>query len=282
MPLIFGCIAPHGSVIPGSAEAEKSPKTTAAMRQLGERMRAAEPDTVVVVTPHGVRVDGAVAISYSERVAGDLTEPAAGGSHDSQIHVEFDVDRDFARTLGEKAPAAGVPVAMIHYGATSGPHDLYPLDWGGLVPLWFMGEQFERKPRVVVLVPSRHLSLEQLAAFGRVIADAAAETESRVALIASSDLSHAHQQDGPYGYHPAAAQLDAWIEESVKTGDLARMLHPDMDLVGKAFPDGLWQIAFLTGATQRVPMSGEFLSYEVPTYYGMLCAAFTPAAQAAS
>jgi aromatic ring-opening dioxygenase LigB subunit len=206
-----------------------------------------------------------------------VTEPAAGGSKDSEIHVEFDVDRDFARTLGESAPANGVPVAMVHYGATSGPHDLYPLDWGGLVPLWFMGERFEPKPRVVVLVPSRALSLETLAAFGRVIADAATATESRVALIASSDLSHAHQEDGPYGYHPAAAELDAWIEQSVKDGDLTRLLHPDMDLVSKAFPDGLWQIAFLTGATQRMPMTGEFLSYEVPTYYGMLCAAYTPA-----
>jgi hypothetical protein len=38
--------------------------------------------------------------------------------------------------------------------------------------------------------------------------------------------------------------------------------------------DSLWQKAMLAGALSIVPMQGELLSYQVPTYYGMICASF--------
>ena len=72
MPLIFGCIVPHGSVIPGTPGADACTATTAAMHEIGRRLAAVQPDTVVVVTPHGIRVDGALAVSYTERAAGVL------------------------------------------------------------------------------------------------------------------------------------------------------------------------------------------------------------------
>ena len=34
--------------------------------------------------------------------------------------------------------------------------------------------------------------------------------------------------------------------------------------------DGIWQALILQGVLERVPMDGELLSYEAPTYYGML------------
>ena len=70
MPLIFGCIAPHGSVcIRGLPGAEEWAATSAAMETMGQRLEAAQPDVVVVVTPHGMRVDGAMAISLSVTVS---------------------------------------------------------------------------------------------------------------------------------------------------------------------------------------------------------------------
>jgi aromatic ring-opening dioxygenase LigB subunit len=45
-------------------------------------------------------------------------------------------------------------------------------------------------------------------------------------------------------------------------------------LVEDAKPDSLWQMAMLAGALSRVRMHGQLYSYQVPTYYGMLCAGF--------
>jgi aromatic ring-opening dioxygenase LigB subunit len=278
MPLVFGCIAPHGDIIPGSPGAEQSAATTAAMRAMGQRLATQEPDVVVVITPHGMRVDGAMAVSLSERAAGGLEESLFVGGEAQRIQLDLAVDQPLARAILANANAADVPVAALHYGATSGPHDCYPLDWGAVVPLWFLGAQFARQPRVVLVVPSRALPLDALQRFGHAVASAAAATESRVALVASSDLAHAHAESGPYGFHPAAAQFDQAVVTAVKAGDLARLAATDGMLVRDACPDGLWQILVLAGALGHTPLQGEFLSYERPTYYGMLTAAYTVAA----
>ena len=276
MPLVFGCIVPHGNVIPGTPGAEKCATTTAAMQEIGRRMEAARPDVAVVVTPHGMRVDGAMTVSLSERAAGALDDPMVENGKLRLVAVDFAVDRDLARSLVEGATAAGVPVAAVHYGATSGPHDRYPLDWGAVVPLWFLGAHFTEQPQVVVMVPSRVLPLDVLARFGQVVAEAAMASANRVALIASADQAHAHRDDGPYGYDPAAAAFDEWMVEAIRAGDLERLLQADMELVRRACPDALWQTLVLAGALRHTPMRGELLSYERPTYFGMLAAAYTP------
>jgi len=45
-------------------------------------------------------------------------------------------------------------------------------------------------------------------------------------------------------------------------------------LVREAKPDSLWQMAMLAGVLDRAEMKPRFHSYQVPTYYGMLCAGF--------
>ena len=51
----------------------------------------------------------------------------------------------------------------------------------------------------------------------------------------------------------------------------------DPDFVDGAKPDSWWQMAMLVGVLSVVPMRGELVSYQVPTYYGMLCASYHPA-----
>jgi aromatic ring-opening dioxygenase LigB subunit len=41
-----------------------------------------------------------------------------------------------------------------------------------------------------------------------------------------------------------------------------------------AKPDGLWQMAILAGIVDRVKLKSQLLSYQVPTYYGMICAEY--------
>ena len=47
-------------------------------------------------------------------------------------------------------------------------------------------------------------------------------------------------------------------------------------IVDAASADSLWQLAVLHGALGD-RFRADFLSYERPTYFGMLCAAFEPA-----
>jgi aromatic ring-opening dioxygenase LigB subunit len=267
--LVFACIAPHGGmVIPdiGGAEGRQALATRAAMEELGRRMAAARPETIVLVTPHGLRIDGAFSLLDTGRVAGQL------GGAGRVVSVEFQVDNALNAAIVAAAP--DLPVARLVHGAPSDPASCLPLDWGAVVPFWFMGRTLTPKPRVVVACPDRRLDWALFPRFGAAVRRAAAELGRRIAFIASADLAHAHDPRGPYGFDPAAAEFDAATVEAVAAQDLGRLLTFDSAWVARAKPDALWQILNLHGALAGTALRGELLSYEAPTYFGMLCAAY--------
>ena len=51
-----------------------------------------------------------------------------------------------------------------------------------------------------------------------------------------------------------------------------RLIDLDEGRARDAAIDGLWQTLMLSGVLDVTPMNVELLSYEAPTYYGMLVA----------
>ena len=65
----------------------------------------------------------------------------------------------------------------------------------------------------------------------------------------------------------------------MKRDALGELLRFDKAFVGEAKADSFWQMLMLHGAIAD-RWHGEFLSYEAPTYFGMLCASYLPKNQA--
>ena len=103
------------------------------------------------------------------------------------------------------------------------------------------------------------------------------DRKKRFVFIASADQAHAHSRSGPYGYSPAASRYDSFVVDAIQDNDLKRLLSLDPRLVERAKPDSLWQMTLLAGVTEVVPSQSQLLSYQVPSYYGMVCAGFEPA-----
>jgi aromatic ring-opening dioxygenase LigB subunit len=253
--IVAAAIAPHGM------PAFEPGPTRDALEEIGRRVAATDPETIVVVTPHNVHVSGHFAVVDAAAVAGTLAE---WGEADRAL--ERPVDRDLAAALVAKAE---VPIVSVSYGGNDAATALSPMDWGTLIPLAFLPEL-----PVVMVSPARDRALSEHEELGRAIADAAADT--RVALVASADHGHAHDPDGPYGFDPAAAAYDALAVELVGENRLAE-LGRLTELVEAAKADSLWQLAVLHGALGE-GFDVELLAYEAPTYFGMLCAAYAPAA----
>jgi aromatic ring-opening dioxygenase LigB subunit len=269
--LVFGCIAPHGGMlIPGidGPDGRKARATRAAMEELGRRVEAHRPDTIALITPHGTSVPDAFSLLDSGRVAGEL------GGNGRSVTVEFRVDNELNAAIAALGDERGVPVKRIVRGNPEDPSSCLPLDWGAVIPFWFMGRGMSPPPRVVVAAPHYDLDWNLYSPFGEIIRVAAEGLGRRLAIIASADLGHAHDPRGPYGYDPAAAEFDAVACEAIRQQDLGRMLHLDRDWVERAKIDALWQMLNLHGAIDGQGFRGELLSYEVPTYFGMLCAAY--------
>ncbi len=63
--------------------------------------------------------------------------------------------------------------------------------------------------------------------------------------------------------------------EAIEGGRLSDIMKLKPSLVGEARADSLWQMVMLAGVLEEVPMTGRLYSYEVATYFGMLCAGYT-------
>jgi aromatic ring-opening dioxygenase LigB subunit len=177
------------------------------------------------------------------------------------------------------------------YAGNRRDQSVMPLDWGILTPLWFLGHDRNMPghgdvlaeppaedvgPPAVIMTPSRSLPRYTLVEFGRAVAEAATADTRRIGFVASCDWGHRHTPAGPYGFHPEAAAVDSEVVDAVKANDLLRLIDLDEDRARDAAIDGLWQTLILGGALQLAPMNVELLSYEAPTYYGMLVAAWAP------
>jgi aromatic ring-opening dioxygenase LigB subunit len=149
-----------------------------------------------------------------------------------------------------------------------------PMDYGTLVPLWFITKYTRKKPKVVIVTPSREIPLSQNYEFGRLAAELAQERRNRYVFVASADQAHAHKKSGPYGFSKAAAKYDRFVLDAIRENRIRSIMNLKRKFVKDAKPDSLWQMTMLAGVLNNVPMEAELFSYEVPTYYGMACAGF--------
>src|SRR5581483_2752108 len=239
MPIVFAAIAPHGSIaIPelcGDGEAGLAARTTAGMEELGRRFAAAEPESVVVLTPHGVHVEGAFGVVVAAGHAGTL-----GGSNGAAIGLSCRSDRVLALELLVRLWADEIPAVGLSFGGNDPSDAVMPMDWGTLIPLWFMGGRAEPPLPAVVMSPARDLPASEHVRAGAAIA--AVASDRRVALIASADHGHAHDPHGPYGFDPASADYDARIVDVVGRNTLAELLDLDERFVEEAKADSWWQL----------------------------------------
>ena len=108
----------------------------------------------------------------------------------------------------------------------------------------------------------------------RSIGRVAAASRKRIALIASCDHGHGHDAKGPYGFTPKSREFDQAVVDLITNGDGLRFSRLGSAFAREAKADSYWQMLMLEGALADDRWKGELLSYEAPTYFGMLCAAF--------
>jgi aromatic ring-opening dioxygenase LigB subunit len=271
--VVFACISPHGSeIIPDLSGDmfEAFAETRKGLEKLAEIIRDKAIETIVLATPHGLRLEATIGVVISEFTEGSLQ------ANGNVVKVRCTCDRELARAILENAKKADLPAVGANYGTSEGPASCMPLDWGALVPLWFLIHRNSNTPKVIIVTPSREIPLQLLTRFGQVIGETAQASRKKVAFVASADQGHAHRADGPYGFNSSSREFDEMVKLAVLESDLRPLLNLPRQFIEDAKPDSVWQIAILQGILERFPMKGQLLSYQIPTYFGMLCAAFQP------
>jgi aromatic ring-opening dioxygenase LigB subunit len=273
MGIVFACIAPHGvETIPELVGNmfEAFAVTRRSMGKLASLMKKQQAETIFIATPHGLRLEATIGVVTCHFTEGTLE------AKDKSVKLRLGCDCQLASRILENAKKLKLPVVGANYGTSEGPNSCMPMDWGTLIPLWFLTEKGKTKTQVAIVTPSREIPLQNLIEFGRVIAETAEASKKRVAFVASADQGHAHKVDGPYGFNSASAKFDEIVQNAVADNSLRPLFCLESQFIEDAKPDSLWQMAILQGVLERVQMNGHVLSYQVPTYFGMLCAAYLP------
>src|SRR5436309_14563514 len=101
MTLVYSCIAPHGGeIIPELASSSMLPRfeeTRQAMRVLARRISRVRPHTIVLASPHNLRLLARIAVVTSENSSGQLK-----GSSKRSVSLRASCDREFAERSEER------------------------------------------------------------------------------------------------------------------------------------------------------------------------------------
>jgi aromatic ring-opening dioxygenase LigB subunit len=250
----------------------KFDETRRSMKKIARKISMVKPDTIILASPHNLRLLNRIAVVTTENSSGQLT-----GSSKRSVYLRASCDKALAEKIVHESDREHLPVVGANYGTAEGPASDMKMDWGTLVPLWFVLKRPKRKTKIVIVAPSREIPLRTNYRFGQLLGRMMKnDRKKRFVFIASADQAHAHLKSGPYGFDRAAAKYDRLVVDAIRDNNLCPLLKLNSKFVEKARPDSLWQIAILAGVTNVVQSKSELLSYQVPTYYGMACASFEP------
>jgi len=187
--------------------------------------------------------------------------PSVGSEKDrAQVKKTIEALENLGKKFKEKNPDSII---------ISSPHP----DWGFNVPLFFLAQGFKGEIETHLMeLESPNFYFDE----GKKVFESRIKNkESRIAVIASGDLSHCLKEDGPYGLHPDGPKFDKALIEALKKMDIETILKLD-EIYPGAGECGLRSFCFLLGILEAsgINWKAEILSYEGPFGVGYLVASF--------
>jgi AmmeMemoRadiSam system protein A/AmmeMemoRadiSam system protein B len=226
------------------------------MAELTRRVLESGAETVVLISPHAP-LEADTFVAYAEpTLFGDFTRFRA-----PQSTFSVSVDLELLHAISKSAVEHDYEVTALQ---------ARNLDHGSAVPLYFLLEN-GWSGKVVALGYS-FLSNRDHLLFGSCIREAVAQTERRVAFIASGDLSHRLKPQAPAGYNTDAHLFDEEVVEAFQHNSLNKIVSIDDRLRRLAGECGYRSLLVAIGANENDTPECEVISYEAPFGVGYLVA----------
>ncbi|WHH59329.1 AmmeMemoRadiSam system protein A [Petroclostridium sp. X23] len=249
---------PHPPIIipeVGRGEEGKIKETSDACYQVAEEVAMTQPDTIIIVTPHGPLFSDAVALSCGDRIKGDFGKFSA-----SQVVFNVDINIPLAEKIIAYAEKENIFTAEITEDTAEKYGIKYELDHGTMVPLYFINKKFSDYN--IIHITYGMLPKLQLYKFGMCIKKAVDDSQINAVFIASGDLSHRLSNDGPYEYSPYGEKFDKEMIALLKNGDVSGIFNMDCTTVENAGECGLRSYYIMAGAMNGYEIKGDLLAYQ--------------------
>lgn len=260
MPLIFSAFCPHPPIlIPaiGQSNLKKLRKTQKSLEHLARDLYQAAPETIIIISPHAQISADNFLINHEPNLLGDFMDFG-----DLENKLAFKNDLGLAYKIKEDIETQ---IPLMFYQPEK-------LDYSALVPLYYLTKELKNFS-IIPLSPSlldnqTHFNL------GSSIKEVVAQTNKRVAIIASGDLSHRLAKDSPAGYSPQGLKFDKTLIKLLENGQAEKLINLDSNLIKEAGECGLRSLLILLGALDQYKYQMEILSYQSPFGVGYLTAHF--------
>ena len=259
--LVYAGLVPHSPLLLptiGKENHEKLTKTVEAVSKLSERLYMTRPDTMVVISSHAIQHKKAFSINLNDTFKTDFTEFG-----DLSTTSTFKPDKRLIAEIRKLGREKDIAITL----------DSTPtLDFGTSVPLEMLTTNLPALQ--IISISYSGLTTKEHVAFGGLLKEVILETNKRVAVIASGDLSHCHVSDAPGGFHPDSKTFDDEISRAVRELSQSTLLSISEDVRLSAKACVYEQLLILFGILEHHQLRPEILSYEAPFGVGYLAAQF--------
>lgn len=250
--MIIGAVmVPHPPIAVheiGKGEEQKIQATLDSFDTVAAYIAEQKPDTIVLTTPHAVMYRDWFNISGGAEAYGDFARYRA---KNVSFHVNY--DEAFVKRLEDLCRNENIPAGT--------QYDRDPeLDQGTMVPLYFINQRYKDYKLVRIGLSGVPLSVHYR--FGTLIQKAAMESDRRILLVASGDLSHCEKEDGPYGFKPEGPEYDARLMRDMSSASFGNLMRYSDSFLDRAQECGHRSFTIMAGALDGLAVKPRTLSHE--------------------
>ena len=256
MSIVFSAIVPHPPILIPSIGKEnliQLKATAGSYLKLEQDLYASQPETIIIISPHGSLQENAFSINLNPQFYGDFKD---FGDLTTKFNLNGDVGlaHKIRETMETQAPLQLTSEARLDHGAS--------------VPLYLLTKHLPK----IKIIPLYYSGLDLTAHhnIGRLIKNVLLSLGGRTAVIASGDLSHRLTKTAPAGYSPKGKKFDKKLIDNLLKKQTNEIIKFDHDFVADAGECGLKSIVILLGILDGIQYEPQLLSYEAPFGVGYL------------
>lgn len=262
MSLVFAAIVPHPPLlIPeiGKDKAEQLSKTKSGFEQLEQDLYIAKPQVIIVISPHTGRFKEVFTVNAHTHFLSNYEE-----------FGEFSIKKEW-----KGVPDMGARIAQRAVENESFPVRLISeekLDHGVGIPLHFLCAHLDGVK--ILPIGYSELDTKMHLSFGEHLRHIIFDTDKRVAVVASGDMSHCLRADAPGGYHADGQIFDNTLTQLLETRNTVGVTQMDQSMIKNAQECSYRSTLILLGMLRDMDYTFKNYSYEAPFGVGYLVGNF--------
>ncbi|MBN4056455.1 MAG: AMMECR1 domain-containing protein [Alkaliphilus sp.] len=261
-------IAPHPPIViseVGKGREHEAQSTINGMEKLAEIVSKKKPETIICITPHGNVFRDEICILYENEIEGNLAKFGV-----AELAMKKEVDISLLKKIDSELRDKNISHILLNKTIAESYSCKPEIDHGCFVPLHYFDKTGHKYKIIHITI---HMNdLIDLYETGKVLRKAIEESDTKVMVLASADLSHCLNQNEPDKYHPKGKVFDEIVTKAIKSGSYEDIIGMEEDIYVNAAECGLRPIVFALGTLDAYVSVGKVFSYEAPFGVGYMTA----------